>query len=119
LHEAQPGKTAEKLGSVIVRPESRDEHLGISPQRGKISLLPIADDSQTRHTGQGALPRLVRDQHRDRARGHFLTKSQRYFTTFRAIRDEPRTWRLGHGLAALDRATEEPNHNPIDPEASP
>jgi hypothetical protein len=101
LHEAQPGKTAEKRGSVIVRPESRDEHLGIASQRGKIGLLPIADDSQTRHTGQGAFPRLVRDQHRDRARGHFLTKSQRYSTTFRAIRDERRTWRLGHDLAAL------------------
>jgi hypothetical protein len=96
LHEAQPGKTAEKRGSVIVRPESWDEHLGVGPQRGKIGLLPIADDSQTRHTGQGALPRLVRDQHRDRASGYFLTKSQRYSTTF--------------------RATEDPNHNPIDPE---
>ena len=26
--------------------------------------------------------------------GHFLTKSQRYATTFRAIHDERRTWRL-------------------------
>jgi hypothetical protein len=113
LHKAQPGKTAEKRGSVIVRPESRDEHLGIGPQRGKIGLLPIADDSQTRHTGQGALPRLVRDQHRDRASGHFLTKSQRYSTTFRAIRDERRTWRLDHDLAALDTRRAAPDeHQP-------
>jgi hypothetical protein len=79
--------------------------------------LPIADDSQTRHTGQGALTRLVRDQHRDRASGYFLTKSQRYSTTFRAVHDERRTWRLGHDLAALDLATECPNHNPIDPKS--
>jgi hypothetical protein len=51
--------------------------------------------------------------------GHFLTKSQHYSTTFRAIRDKRRTWRLGHDLTALDRATEDPNHNPIDPRAPP
>jgi hypothetical protein len=36
-------------------------------------------------------------------RGHFLTKSQRYSTTFRAIRCERRTWRLRDELDRLDR----------------
>jgi hypothetical protein len=36
-------------------------------------------------------------------RGHFLTKSQRYSTTFRAIRDERRAWRLQDELDRLDR----------------
>jgi len=43
-------------------------------------------------------------------RGHFLTKSQRYSLTFRAIRTERRTWRLHADLAQLDHAA-----GPIDP----
>ncbi|ALE76103.1 replication initiation protein [Pseudonocardia sp. EC080625-04] len=35
-------------------------------------------------------------------RGHFLTKSRAYSTTFGAIRGERRTYRLGETLAALD-----------------
>ena len=35
-------------------------------------------------------------------RGHFLTKSQRYSTTFRAIRRERRVWRLAATLDQLD-----------------
>jgi hypothetical protein len=38
-------------------------------------------------------------------RGHFLTKSQRYSTTFRAIRGERRDWRLRDELARLDAET--------------
>lgn len=41
-------------------------------------------------------------------RGHFLTKSQRYSTTFGAIRTERRTWRLGESLAQLGRDTDDP-----------
>ena len=48
-------------------------------------------------------------------RGHFLTKYQRYSTTFGAIRHERRTWRLAQDLAALDAATDDPNTIPPDP----
>lgn len=47
-------------------------------------------------------------------RGHFLTKSQRYSTTFTAMRDERRTWRLRADLDALDAATDDPNVIPLD-----
>ncbi len=47
-------------------------------------------------------------------RGHFLTKSQRYSTTFRAIRGERRTWRLRGDLAQLGRETDDPGSHPID-----
>ena len=42
-------------------------------------------------------------------RGHFLTKSRRYSTTFRAIRGERRVWRLREDLAQLGRDTDDPN----------
>jgi hypothetical protein len=48
-------------------------------------------------------------------RGHFLTKSQRYSTTFGAIRTERRTWRLGESLAQLDRDTTNPDDPAPDP----
>jgi hypothetical protein len=47
-------------------------------------------------------------------RGHFLTKSQRFSTTFRAIRGDRRTWRLRTDLDALDRATDDSNAIPVD-----
>ena len=47
-------------------------------------------------------------------RGHFLTKSQRFSTTFRAIRADRRLWRLRADLDALDRATDDPNAIPVD-----
>jgi hypothetical protein len=47
-------------------------------------------------------------------RGHFLTKSQRYSTTFRAIRAERRTWRLADTLAQLGGDTDDPNEIPAD-----
>jgi hypothetical protein len=47
-------------------------------------------------------------------RGHFLTKSQRYSTTFRAIRGERRVWRLRAELDALDRETDDENAIPPD-----
>ena len=45
-------------------------------------------------------------------RGHFLTKSRRYSTTFGAIRDERRTWRLLDILARLARETDDPGDVP-------
>jgi hypothetical protein len=48
-------------------------------------------------------------------RGHFLTKSHRYSTTFGAIRHERRTWRLAQDLAQLDTETNDPDDIPIDP----
>jgi len=47
-------------------------------------------------------------------RGHFLTKSQRYSTTFRAIRTERRTWRLADTLEQLGRDADDPNDTPPD-----
>jgi hypothetical protein len=47
-------------------------------------------------------------------RGHFLTKSQRYSTTFRAIRGERRTWRMRHELEQLDRDTWGQTGVPLD-----
>jgi hypothetical protein len=47
-------------------------------------------------------------------RGHFLTKSQRYSTTFRAIRGERRTWRLIEALDQLGRDTDDDNAIPPD-----
>ena len=47
-------------------------------------------------------------------RGHFLTKSQRYSTTFRAIRGERRDWRITRELDRLDRATWGESSTPID-----
>jgi hypothetical protein len=47
-------------------------------------------------------------------RGHFLTKSQRFSTTFRAIRTDRRLWRLRADLDALDRATDDRNAIPVD-----
>ncbi len=39
-------------------------------------------------------------------RGHFLTKSRAYSTTFTAIRQERRVWRLAEDLAQLGRDTD-------------
>ncbi|MFC4949035.1 replication initiator [Pseudonocardia sp. GCM10023141] len=41
-------------------------------------------------------------------RGHFLTKSRRYSTTFTSMRAERRTWRLREDLAQLGRDTRTP-----------
>jgi hypothetical protein len=48
-------------------------------------------------------------------RGHFLTKSQRYSVTFRAIRADRRLWRLVADLTELGRLTDDPNEIPPDP----
>ena len=47
-------------------------------------------------------------------RGHFLTKSRRYSTTFGAIRGERRTWRLADDLDQLGRDTDDPDDIPPD-----
>jgi hypothetical protein len=47
-------------------------------------------------------------------RGHFLTKSQRYSTTFRAIRSERRAWRVRDELDRLDRDTWGESGTPVD-----
>ncbi|GAA2538870.1 replication initiator [Pseudonocardia hydrocarbonoxydans] len=64
----------------------------------------------------GALPayeglNLRRWAHMLGFRGHFLTKSQRYSTTFRAMRADRRLWRLREDLAALDT---DPNGHLVD-----
>ena len=45
-------------------------------------------------------------------RRHFLTKSQGYSTTFRAICAERRDWRLREELDQLDRDTASPQSDP-------
>jgi hypothetical protein len=47
-------------------------------------------------------------------RGHFLTKSRRYSTTFGAIRGERRTWRLLDTLDRLARETDDPGDTSPD-----
>jgi hypothetical protein len=47
-------------------------------------------------------------------RGHFLTKSQRYSVTFRAIRADRRLWRLRADLDQLAADTDDPNEIPPD-----
>ena len=47
-------------------------------------------------------------------RGHFLTKSQRYSVTFRAIRADRRLWRLRADLDQLAADTDDPNEIPAD-----
>ena len=47
-------------------------------------------------------------------RGHFMTKSRAYSTTFTAIRHERRTWRLRHDLDQLARDTDDPCDTPVD-----
>ncbi len=47
-------------------------------------------------------------------RGHFLTKSQRYSTTFKALREQRRSWRLLTDLAQLDAETIGGNQIPPD-----
>jgi len=49
-------------------------------------------------------------------RGHFLSKSQRYSVTFRAMRAERRLWRLREDLAALERDTHSPDGEVIAPD---
>ena len=49
-------------------------------------------------------------------RGHFLTKSQRYSTTFKQLRGRRRIWRLLTDLAQLDHDTDDPNTIPPDPD---
>jgi hypothetical protein len=50
-------------------------------------------------------------------RGHFLTKSRRYSTTFTALRQQRRTWRLVEDLAQLGRNTDGMNDIPPDPDS--
>ncbi len=47
-------------------------------------------------------------------RGHFLTKSQRYSVTFKALREQRRTWRLLADLAQLDAETADDNQIAVD-----
>jgi hypothetical protein len=47
-------------------------------------------------------------------RGHFLSKSQRYSVTFRAMRADRRLWRLRADLDQLAADTDDPNTIPVD-----
>lgn len=51
-------------------------------------------------------------------RGHFLSKSRRYSTTFGALRGDRRRWRLAAILAEIDQATDDPaaGTREIDPD---
>src|SRR4030095_807601 len=47
-------------------------------------------------------------------RGHFMTKSRAYSTTFTAIRAERRTWRLRNDLDQLAGETDDPGDASAD-----
>jgi hypothetical protein len=47
-------------------------------------------------------------------RGHFMTKSRAYSTTFTAIRQQRRSWRLWADLDQLARETDDPGDAPVD-----
>lgn len=51
-------------------------------------------------------------------RGHFLSKSRRYSTTFRELRGDRRRWRLATTLAEIDQATHDPDagSHDVDPD---
>lgn len=85
-------------------------HLGLSTHHRRMIETAWDLGGHQRYEALG----LRRWAHMLAFRGHFLTKSQRYSTTFGAIRHERRTWRLGEDLAALDAATDDPNIIPLD-----
>jgi hypothetical protein len=79
-------------------------HLDVSPHHRRI----IATVWDLGGREQYARLNLRRWAHMLGFRGHFLTKSRRYSTTFRAIRDERRAWRLLDTLDRLARETDDP-----------
>jgi hypothetical protein len=82
-----------------IRAGTHIAHLDVSPHHRRI----IGTCWQLGGLPQYAGLNLRRWAHMLGFRGHFLTKSQRYSTTFRAIRCERRTWRLHDELDRLGR----------------
>ncbi|MEV1291939.1 replication initiator [Pseudonocardia sp. NPDC049635] len=77
-------------------------HLDITPHHRR--LIETAWELGGREEYEGL--NLRRWAHMLGFRGHFLTKSRAYSTTFGAIRGDRRTYRLGETLAALDTPTD-------------
>jgi hypothetical protein len=84
-----------------IRDIAHVEHLRISDHHRRI--IETAWELGGREEFEGL--NLRRWAHMLGFRGHFLTKSQRYSSTFRALRAVRRIWRLRADLDALDAAT--------------
>ncbi|ANY05555.1 replication initiator [Pseudonocardia sp. HH130630-07] len=78
------------------------DHLDVTPHHRR--LIETAWELGGREEYDGL--NLRRWAHMLGFRGHFLTKSRAYSTTFGAIRGDRRTYRLGETLAALDTPAE-------------
>ncbi|WFG42405.1 replication initiator [Pseudonocardia alni] len=78
------------------------DHLDITPHHRR--LIETAWELGGREEYEGL--NLRRWAHMLGFRGHFLTKSRAYSTTFGAIRGDRHTYRLGETLAALDAPAE-------------
>jgi hypothetical protein len=94
-----------------VREIEHVEHLDVTPHHA--AMIRTAWDLGGLQPYEGL--NLRRWAHMLGFRGHFLTKSQRYSTTFRAIRADRRLWRLVADLTELDRLTDDPNEIAPDP----
>ncbi|MBV9922179.1 MAG: replication initiation protein [Pseudonocardia sp.] len=87
-----------------------------------VEYLPISDHHRRMITtawelgglDQYAVLNLRRWAHMLGFRGHFLTKSQRYSVTFKALREQRRTWRLRTDLGELEVDTTDSNGNAPD-----
>ncbi|MEJ3652541.1 replication initiator [Actinomycetes bacterium KLBMP 9759] len=107
---ATKGTSASETADRPIRDVAHVEHLDVTPHHRRMieTAWQLGEHPAYEHLG------LRRWAHMLGFRGHFLTKSQRYSTTFTAIRDERRTWRLRELLTQLDRDTDDPNTIPID-----
>jgi hypothetical protein len=86
------------------------EHLHLTPHHRRMILTAWELGDRAEY---GEL-NLRRWAHMLGFRGHFLTKSHRYSTTFTAMRAERRRWRLLADLSELDRDSDDPNRIPPD-----
>jgi hypothetical protein len=93
-------------GEHIVHLDVTDHHRRMIQTAWRLGGMP-----QYEHLG------LRRWAHMLGFRGHFLTKSRRYSTTFTALRQQRRTWRLIDDLTQLGHDTDRMNNIPPDPDS--
>jgi hypothetical protein len=107
---ATKGTGASETTDRPIRDIDHLQHLDISPHHARMMRTCWELGALERYEELG----LRRWAHMLGFRGHFLTKSQRYSTTFGVLRADRRTWRLAEDLAQLDRDTDDPNDIPLD-----
>ncbi|GAA1311436.1 replication initiator [Pseudonocardia xinjiangensis] len=107
---ATKGTGASETADRPIRDVDHVQYLDVSPHHARMirTCWELGGLAQYEELG------LRRWAHMLGFRGHFLTKSQRYSTTFGALRADRRTWRLVDDLAQLDRDTDDPNEIPLD-----